>query len=431
METRVIRMLNNLPSELANNIQDVDNEINAERGMIPGGDAVWNADGQVSQEKKRGAILNKRLNLINEFLVMGQGTDIPFGVMLKRKGLTEKQFLSELPSTLQFVGISNETPSSRRLLSYGVAMNKEYETQYLTHIINTADGELSCDGCSGSCSSADGAGAAAVACNLKYPPPRLTSKRKDQYNDCLRTQAVKIIEKREVKAEAKQDKKDEKKAAGVNGLASISGVVNKTNPVFVLIRNGFLGLTRLNALNLAKNLSQIKSTGGDHWNKVVKKWVILGGDLNSIKSAIDAGKGKKPIFVKKKVGADGQWESAEGDIAMLAGLTAAVTAVGGPPAGAWAASASGTIAAFLPIIDSYKKLRGEKLTEEENINLPSGINDEVDGVLAEVDMEKVTAPIQGSFMDQYKYWVIGAMVLLSGLTVLALTSSNPKGKLAV
>lgn len=400
------------------NISYTENEENVERGIIQGGAAVWNADGE-SNEKKRGKILFKRLNLINEFMVRGRGKNIPFGAFLKKKGLNEKIFLSELPSDLQFVGISNETPQSEKLLAYGMAMNKEYGRQYHLHIINTDTGSdtQSCDGCGGKCSaSADGAGAAKIKCSTKFPPPRVKKSVKDAYDKCVKDEAVKIV-----------DKRQEKKEAGVGGLGNVLGVVNKTNPALVLTRNGFLGLTSLNALNLAKNMAAIESTHGDHWNKIVKKWVILGGDLGAIKKAISSGKNKRPIFAKKNHGADG-WSNAEGDIAALAGLTAAVTLVN-PAAGAWTAGASGTIASVLPIIDSYKKMRGEKLSVEENPALPEIADPELKQALDAVDAEKVTPAIDGGFMDKYKNYIIGSLVLIAAISVMAVTLGGGKEKL--
>lgn len=473
---RELTMFNGLPSDLHS--VSGGNEINAERGLVRGGAAVWNADGREmqkanaqnaraasedaynemnvergmvsgggdaggmnadgeSQEKKRGAILHKRLGLINEFLVKGRFTDVPFGAFLKKKRLNERMFLAELPASLQFVGISNETPQSRRLLAYGVAMNKEYETQYLQHIVNTgAEDTMSCDGCSGKCGSvsADGDGAAKVKCNLKYPPPR-AGKRKDAYNACLKTEAVKIVEKR-----------DEKKAAGVGALGNIAGVVNKTNPALVLMRNSFLSILAINLANTAKAFSIVKDKKGDHWNKIVKKWVIFGGDLNALKNAIDNGKRKEPAFKKllgSKYSADG-WESADGNLGKtVAAASGAMGTISGillalpdptaatKAAAVWTGSAAGTMATMAPILNSFAKQNGA--TAADITPAPGGSTGDpaLDAALASVDKEPTTPPIEQGFMDKYKFYVVGAMVLVSGLAILALTVSNPKGKLAV
>ena len=417
--------------------EDAYNEENAERGMIQGGEAVWAADGRQSDDKRRGKILFKRLNLINEFLVKGQGTNVPFGAFLKRKGLHEGMFLAELPKDLQFVGISNETPGSKRLLAYGVAMNKEYETQFLQHIVNSAPAELSCDGgaCGCGSASADGDGAAKVKCNLRYPPPR-TGKRKDAYNACLKTEAVKIVEKR-----------DEKKAAGIGALGNIAGVYNKTNPVLVMARNSFLSILSINLANTAKAFGIVKDKKGDHWNKIVKKWVIFGGDLNALKNAISNGRGKEPAFKKlleKFHKADGEWDSAEGGgvgklVAGAAGAMGTITGVllaipeptaATKAAAAWTGTASGTMATMVPILNSFAKQNGA--TDADITPAAGGSTGDpaLDAALTSVDYEKNTPPIGQGFMDKYKFYVVGGLVLAMGLTALILTAKNPRGALA-
>ena len=134
------------------NVEYTNNEINTERAVQSGYfEAVWNADGGNSMEKKRGKILKKRLDLINEFLVRGKGKNIPFGAFLKKNGLDETIFLGDLPSYLQFTGIANETPQSKKMLAYGVSMNEVYVEQMMQDIINTEDDTLSCAGCEGEC----------------------------------------------------------------------------------------------------------------------------------------------------------------------------------------------------------------------------------------------------------------------------------------
>jgi hypothetical protein len=142
-------------------------------------------------------------------------------------------------------------------------------------------------------SNAEGRGSAKVKCSLKYPPPR-GKKRAAKYQACVETESKKIVLKRK-----------ERKEQGKR----VWDKIKKYFPALVIPRNSYLALMRLNFANIAGRASKVMQKDPTKWQSAQDRWKKLGGDVDSLKKAIDAGKNKKPIFGKpKKKGADGKTE---------------------------------------------------------------------------------------------------------------------------
>jgi len=94
--------------------------------------------------------------------------------------------------------------------------------------------------------------------------------------------------------------KKEKKKFKIKDLWNkVKGVVIKTNPLYVVGRNAFLGLVKLNVRGFATRLaaSIVKDSA-----KVKQVWeTTLGGNFSSLSIAAATGKNKKPIFPPKKL----------------------------------------------------------------------------------------------------------------------------------
>jgi hypothetical protein len=98
------------------------------------------------------------------------------------------------------------------------------------------------------------------------------------------------------------------------GSAVRKGLQFQNTLALVPNRNAFLALLRLNTFNMAFNLAKHKEANDSKWAKAINKWQWLGGDLVALRTAIEAGKNKKPVFAKYKgtgqgFAFDGSWVS--------------------------------------------------------------------------------------------------------------------------
>src|SRR3990167_3412423 len=91
-----------------------------------------------TKEQKRGEILAKRLQVLNDFLI--SESDETFGEFLSKKGISVKQFLAELPEDYQFNEIGEQTLTNEEakedLQDYAEDLHATYIEQYLGHLDN-------------------------------------------------------------------------------------------------------------------------------------------------------------------------------------------------------------------------------------------------------------------------------------------------------
>ena len=413
---------------------------------------------QYTQTQQRGAILAKRLELLNLFLLHGEGQN--FGEFLQSKAFPVEDFLSELPEEYQFKDIGNrnllDEDSVETLKEYTEELNSVYFEQYLNYIDEKEEEEPNEqveqeEEEEAEYESAEGDDWYEAKGKRKA---RRTEKREEKGLPPKKTKAEKKTDRKATKAEkkdnrkntkaniktARETKKDEKKKlkAAVkrgdiskkdyrkgkkrarkdfrkkvgSGLGRAIGKLNKFNPAFVIMRNAFSSILLLNVLNKAYNLGRIKDEDPEKWKKILKIWNRFGGDAVSLKSKVDRGKGKRPIFGKKK-SADGVEYYNQG----------------GPTEGAAAAyitAASAIIASMAGVIASFKKDKGEPSVAEENPDLPAGepldpdMQKEIDDILAGKDKDEDDEGSEdgfAGFISKYKWWLIGGGGALTALAL--------------
>ena len=155
-------------------------------------------------EQQRGKILSDKLILLNEFISEHEKSGLTFSEFLITKMSSLEKFLYGLPKPLRDASMGIERSDSKKLFDYAIKMNDEYTNQYVLFQkkkMASANGG-DCNNCDGSCNcdcpfkseprqlSSDGeymnASAGVITkCNLRYPPPRASARRKKQYQDCL------------------------------------------------------------------------------------------------------------------------------------------------------------------------------------------------------------------------------------------------------
>ena len=169
--------------------------------------------------------------------------------------------------------------------------------------------------------------------------------------------------------------------------------VNKFNPAMVLMRGGLLGMLNSNIIGVATNMSVIKNDNNQkHWNEIMQKFWMWGGNKKHIAKSVEKGKNKKPLAqgimdkLRRKHGFDG-YSNAGGKIATNVGLALAVTgAVGGVVGAAMVATGpalavpggvtiagSGALVGLSPIFKSYAKDKGVPSSQVDNIPPPAPV----------------------------------------------------------
>lgn len=87
-------------------------------------------------------------------------------------------------------------------------------------------------------------------------------------------------------------------SAAKKGIKAVGDVAKKAvdlgkKTIFLAQRNAFLGLLRVNAGNLAYNMDRAYKRKPKDVSKI---WYGVGGSMDSLRSAINAGKNKKPVL---------------------------------------------------------------------------------------------------------------------------------------
>jgi hypothetical protein len=175
--------------------------------------------------------------------------------------------------------------------------------------------------------------------------------------------------------------------------------LNRVNPVFIAMRGSVIGLMELNTVGIASAMKAVKDKGGKHYEEILQKWWMWGGDKDRYSEAVETGQKKKKFLLdvwkkaKGKKGADGMWyysdgfSCAEGEeeknpakmVAMASsalGGISGVLAAAPDPSGAtkavagWTTTGSAAIAALGGILKSFAKEQGA--TEEDLSAIPQG-----------------------------------------------------------
>lgn len=175
--------------------------------------------------------------------------------------------------------------------------------------------------------------------------------------------------------------------------------LNRVNPVFVAMRGSLIGLIELNTVGLASAMKGIKDKGGKHYEEILQKWWMWGGDKDRYSEAVETGQKKNKFLLdvwkkaKGKKGADGMWYYADGfscadgeeeanPAKMVTIASSALAGISGvlaslpEPTGAtkavagWTATGSGAIAALGGILKNFAKEQGA--TDEDLNAIPQG-----------------------------------------------------------
>lgn len=396
-------------------------------------------------EQERGAILAKRLQLLNDYLISeAEGT---FGEYIASKGVTEKMFLSELPADYRFNEVGKQTlsdeDSKEELMDYTEDLNVLYFEQYLAHEEKVEDA-MGADGAESNKELMGGVSNDSVV-GWDYASGKKKDRKaakKANRDKIKKAKAEKRAEKKRIKAlkksgkisgkEARElKKKNRKDMRGKVGswAGRAVGKLNKFNPALVAVRNAFLSLLKINAAGLASAFRYMKKDGGKHWQKMEKKWRVLGGEPFALGSAIDTGAHKKPFpkLKKKKRNADGDEEDLNTDDPKNAGKAAAQSAgaLGGltavlasnpatAPAAVYVGSAGAVLAVASPILKAFAGEKGEDtsgIPELPALDLDPGTEDALKDVDKGADDEKGGG--FGDFISEYKYWLLGGLGLLT------------------
>lgn len=151
--------------------------------------------------------------------------------------------------------------------------------------------------------------------------------------------------------------------------------VNKFNPTFITMRGAVLSILNSNLVGISDAMDTVKASK-KHWDEILQKWWMWGGEKSKFDKAVSKGKGKKPLFkdliekFQKKKGFDGEYSYADGQQAAKAVLiassllgvaTAVLTAIPEPTtkaAAIWTGAGGGAFGAMGGILKSFAKEKG-------------------------------------------------------------------------
>ena len=212
-------------------------------------------------------------------------------------------------------------------------------------------------------------------------------------------------------------------------------------------RGAYLGLIQLNAFNYASRLNWIRVTKPNQYAKIVEKWEKkFQGKKYKLDSAIDTGKGKKPLLAK-----DGKYDTALGNYHNLVDpVTDTIMAYVG--------LASSVIIAFKPLFDSDKDQDAPPVSDPpktdattytsyvadlnriDETNLSLSKKTELKNKLTDAYNKKTYKPtetveallkaegvdVDGDSDYSMWWWIGGGVVLLGGVLTVILLSGNKK-----
>ena len=152
--------------------------------------------------------------------------------------------------------------------------------------------------------------------------------------------------------------------------------INKFNPTFIIMRGAVLSILNSNLVGISDAMDNVKGSK-KHWDEILQKWWMWGGEKSKFDKAVSKGKGKKPLFKdlienfqKKKKGFDGEYSYANGQEAAKAVLVASsllgvatgvLTAIPEPAtkaAAVWTGAGGSAFGAMGGILKSFAKEQG-------------------------------------------------------------------------
>jgi len=93
--------------------------------------------------------------------------------------------------------------------------------------------------------------------------------------------------------------KDLKELKNKLGGGVVVHAVNKVDPAFITMRAAVIGILELNVVGISSAYSLVeKAKNPQHWNDMLQKWWMAGGEKDHFIKAIDKGKVKKHLFEK-------------------------------------------------------------------------------------------------------------------------------------
>ena len=380
-----------------------------------------------TKEQSRGKILAARLTLLNDFLQNEKNTGIAFGEYLKDLGLTEREFLAQLPDDLNLPGLVSAKAESNNLLGYAKAMNLVYYNQFLKHLdkggkYHSFDADAQ-DLSAAVIQEGDDFHYAKgrikgiiknVANTIKTEVKTVTVKVKEVVKDPKAAIQSAIDKTKDAIKSTTNKLKDKAKELGAKiKKQGLIGTANKFNPVMVAMRGAFLGLVLINAFNLAKNLARVKAEGGTNWAKFVKKFKVMGGSEDVLNKQISKAKDKPKPAAKLKAmiggrkGADGEYHNVEPTTTSIA---ATITA------------AMPLVLLAVDTVKKFKKAKGEPEGEDEETGLAEGEIDpnnllDTDTKDAAKDIESDELVDDAGFFAKFKVpiFVTGGLVLATAI----------------
>ncbi len=151
----------------------------------------------------------------------------------------------------------------------------------------------------------------------------------------------------------------------------------------ILIRAAFISVLDMNLVGITSALGLVKDKKGKHWEDILQKWWLMGGEKKNFNHFVDKHRNQKHLFEhlfnKKKHNATG--EDSLGDkvgkaAAFLGSAATVLTAAGQPAIAAYPATSAAVLAVFAPTLKAFAKENGaspDTLAQLDNAtkNLPN------------------------------------------------------------
>ena len=239
--------------------------------------------------------------------------------------------------------------------------------------------------------------------------------------------------------------------------------VNKLNPAFVVMRGAVLSIINLNMVGISDAMDKVKGSK-KHWDEILQKWWMWGGEKSKFDKAVSKGKGKKPVFkdliekFQKKKGFDGEYSYVDGETdaqkagkavliaSSLLGVASTVLGLVPEPSGAtkaaaiWTGAGGGAFGAMGGILKSFAKEQGvppeqvnqipetadipnaplptdakelEKINKEIEANAKAGVEDDGSG---SEELERKSGKILG--IPKTPFWIgVSVLGIVAGIVI--------------
>jgi hypothetical protein len=229
--------------------------------------------------------------------------------------------------------------------------------------------------------------------------------------------------------------------------------VNKFNPTFIIMRGAVLSILNSNLVGISDAMDNVRGSK-KHWDEILQKWWMWGGEKSKFNEAVSKGKGKKPLFkdliekFQKKKGFDGEYSYADGEYSYADGQQAAkavliassllgvatgvLTAIPEPAtkaAAVWTGAGGSAFGAMGGILKSFAKEQGvppEQLNQiPETADIPNAapptdakelerINKEIED--SELELERTSGKILG--IPKTPFWIgVSVLGIVAGIVI--------------